>query len=49
MRKVRADAAEELVRWSASVRNHVLGERFLRWAVLLVVNIVGTMQPAVGQ
>lgn len=49
MNKARTDAAEELARWSARLRNHVLGEQFLGWIILLAVSILGTMQPAVGQ
>jgi putative copper resistance protein D len=35
--------------WTARLRNHVLGEQFLGLMVLLVVSIVGTMRPAIGQ
>ena len=49
MRNVRTDAADQLARWSARLRNHVLGEQFLGWMVLLAVSILGTMQPAAGQ
>jgi putative copper resistance protein D len=31
------------------LRKHVLGEQFLGFMVLLVVSVLGTMQPAVGQ
>ena|SRR5258708_5322596 len=31
------------------LRNHVLGEQFLGLAVLLVVSVLGTMRPAIGQ
>ncbi len=31
------------------LRNHVLSEQFLGFMVLLVVSVLGTMQPAVGQ
>ncbi|CEG10172.1 Copper resistance protein D [Afipia felis] len=48
MRKLRTDTAEELTRWSARLRNHVLGEQVLGSAVLLAVSILGMMQPAVG-
>lgn len=48
MSKLRTDAADELARWSARLRNHVLGEQFLGWMVLLAVSILGTMQPAAG-
>ena len=49
MRMLRTDAAEELATRSARLRNHVLGEQFLGWMVLLAVSILGTMQPAIGQ
>ena len=35
--------------WTARLRNHVLGEQFLGLMVLLVVSILGTMRPAIGQ
>jgi putative copper resistance protein D len=35
--------------WIGKLRNHVLGEQFLGLAVLLVVSVLGTMQPAIGQ
>jgi putative copper resistance protein D len=31
------------------LRHHVLGEQSLGLAVLLVVSVLGTMQPAIGQ
>ena len=49
MHNVRTDATDELAVRSARLRNHVLGEQFLGWMVLLAVSILGTMQPAVGQ
>jgi putative copper resistance protein D len=49
MRNVRTGAADQLARWSARLRNHVLGEQFLGWIVLLAVSILGMMQPAAGQ
>ena len=48
MGRIRTDAAEGLTRSSARLRNHVLGEQFLGWMVLLAVSILGTMQPALG-
>ncbi|KIZ44787.1 MULTISPECIES: copper homeostasis membrane protein CopD [Nitrobacteraceae] len=48
MGRIRKDAAEGLTRSSARLRNHVLGEQFLGWMVLLAVSILGTMQPAAG-
>jgi len=35
--------------WIGKLRNHVLGEQFLGLAVLLVVSVLGTMRPAIGQ
>lgn len=35
--------------WSGKLRNHVLGEQFLGLTVLLVVSVLGTMRPAIGQ
>jgi putative copper resistance protein D len=35
--------------WIGKLRNHVLGEQFLGLALLLVVSILGTMRPAIGQ
>jgi copper resistance protein D len=35
--------------WTARLRNHVLGEQFLGFMVLVIVSVLGTMRPAVGQ
>ncbi len=35
--------------WTARLRNHVLGEQLLGFLVLLVVGVLGFMQPAIGQ
>ncbi|RTL51730.1 MAG: copper resistance D family protein [Bradyrhizobiaceae bacterium] len=35
--------------WASRLRNHVLGEQFLGWMVLLIVSILGTMRPAIVQ
>jgi len=35
--------------WRARLRNHVVSEQFLGLMVLLVVSVLGTMQPAIGQ
>ena len=35
--------------WTARLRNHVLGEQFLGFMVLLVVSVLGSMRPAIGQ
>jgi putative copper resistance protein D len=34
--------------WTARLRYHVLGEQFLGFMILVVVSVLGTMQPAVG-
>jgi copper resistance protein D len=36
-------------RWAARLRNHVLGEQLLGLMVLLIVSVLGTMRPAIGQ
>lgn len=35
--------------WTGKLRNHVLSEQFLGLMVLLIVSVLGTMRPAVGQ
>jgi copper resistance protein D len=35
--------------WTARLRNHVLGEQFLGLMVLVIVSVLGTMRPAIGQ
>src|SRR3982074_3190700 len=35
--------------WTARLRNHVLGEQFLGFMVLVVVSVLGSMRPAIGQ
>jgi copper resistance protein D len=35
--------------WTGKLRNHVLGEQFLGLMVLLVVSVLGTLRPAIGQ
>lgn len=35
--------------WRRRLRNHVLGEQLLGLAILCIVGLVGTMQPAAGQ
>ena len=35
--------------WRARLRNHVVSEQFLGLMVLLVVSVLGTMRPAMGQ
>jgi putative copper resistance protein D len=35
--------------WAARLRYHVLGEQFLGVMILVIVSVLGTMQPAVGR
>ena len=48
MVRIQTGAPERVAHWSARLRNHVLGEQFLGWMVLLAVSMLGTIQPAVG-
>ncbi len=47
--KARTDDPYGSTAWTARLRNHVLGEQFLGLTVLLIVSVLGTMQPAIGQ
>jgi len=47
--KARTDDPNGLTDWTGKLRNHVLGEQFLGLMVLLVVSVLGTMRPAIGQ
>ena len=47
--KARTDDPYGSTAWTARLRNHVLGEQFLGLMVLVIVSILGTMQPAIGQ
>jgi putative copper resistance protein D len=47
--KTRAADPNGSTAWTAKLRNHVLGEQFLGLMVLLVVSVLGTMRPAIGQ
>jgi copper resistance protein D len=47
--KARTDDPDGSTAWTARLRNHVLGEQFLGLMVLLVVSVLGTMRPAIGQ
>jgi putative copper resistance protein D len=47
--KTRTDGRNAPTAWTARLRNHVLGEQFLGFMVLLIVSILGTMWPAIGQ
>ena len=47
--KARTDDPNGSTAWTARLRNHVLGEQFLGFMVLVIVSVLGTMQPAVVQ
>jgi copper resistance protein D len=47
--KARTDDRNGSTVWTARLRYHVLGEQFLGLMVLLVVSVLGTMRPAIGQ
>src|SRR5216684_5681009 len=47
--KAPADDPNASTAWTARLRNHVLGEQFLGLMVLLIVSVLGTMRPAIGQ
>jgi putative copper resistance protein D len=49
LNKARKDGRNGSTAWTARLRSHVLGEQFLGLTVLLVVSILGTMRPAIGQ
>ena len=44
-----ADDPNASTAWTARLRYHVLGEQLLGLMVLLIVSVLGTMQPAIGQ
>jgi putative copper resistance protein D len=45
----RTDDPNGSTAWTARLRNHVLGEQFLGFMVLVVVSVLGMLRPAVGQ
>jgi putative copper resistance protein D len=47
--KARTDDPNGATAWTARLRHHVLGEQLLGLMVLLVVSVLGTMRPAIGQ
>jgi putative copper resistance protein D len=49
MSNARPDGSERSMVWLRRLRNHVFGEQFLGAMVLLVVSLLGTMKPAIGQ
>jgi putative copper resistance protein D len=48
MSKARAQGAGSSF-WTSRLRTHVLGEQFLGLAVLMIVSVLGTIRPAIGQ
>jgi putative copper resistance protein D len=49
LNKTRTDDRNGSAAWTARLRTHVLGEQFLGLMVLLIVSVLGTMRPAIGQ
>ncbi|MGL3211455.1 copper homeostasis membrane protein CopD [Bradyrhizobium sp. BR 1433] len=49
MSDARLDGSEGAMAWLRRLRNHVFGEQFLGAMVLLIVSLLGTMRPAIGQ
>jgi putative copper resistance protein D len=47
--RARTDDPNGSTAWTARLRNHVLGEQFLGFMVLVIVSVLGTMRPAIGQ
>jgi copper resistance protein D len=47
--KARTDDPNGSTAWTARLRNHVLGEQFLGFMVLVIVSVLGTMRPAIDQ
>ena len=47
--KARTDDPGGSTAWISRLRNHVLGEQLLGLTVLLIVSVLGTLQPAIGQ
>jgi copper resistance protein D len=47
--KARTDDGNGSTAWAARLCNRVLGEHFLGLMVLLIVSVLGTMRPAIGQ
>jgi putative copper resistance protein D len=47
--RARTDDPNGSTDWTARLRNHVLGEQFLGSMVLVIVSVLGTMHPAIGQ
>ena len=49
MIKARTDDLSGFASWTGRLRTHVIGEQLLGLMVLLIVGILGTMRPAIGQ
>lgn len=49
MIKARAEDLNDFASWTGRLRTHVLGEQLLGLAVLLIVSVLGTIRPAIGQ
>src|SRR6266436_7925464 len=47
--KARTDDPNGSTAWTARLRNHVLGEQFLGFMVLIIVSVLGILRPAIGQ
>jgi putative copper resistance protein D len=47
--RARTDDPNGSTAWTARLRKHVLGEQFLGFMVLVIVSVLGTMRPAIGQ
>jgi putative copper resistance protein D len=47
--KAAADDPNASIAWTARLRYYVIGEHFLGLMVLLIVSVLGTMRPAIGQ
>jgi copper resistance protein D len=47
--KNRTDEPIGVAAWTARLRHHVIGEQMLGFMVLLIVSVLGTMRPAIGQ
>jgi putative copper resistance protein D len=49
MIKARAEDSNGFASWTGRLRSHVLGEQLLGLMVLLIVSVLGTIRPAIGQ
>ena len=46
---VQRNTSEQSMAYLRRLRNHVFGEQILGATILLVVSLLGTMRPAIGQ